>query len=110
MANPSDLIFLIEASLWPGHPHYEAPKPDEWTCYKQAELIFSAASVMGCLPSPTTVQANVDSDVSPDFGSFDRLDLEDGRYYLVTAFADLIIECQRLELKIIKSCSEVNWW
>lgn len=40
-----DFIFEIEFSLWPENPHYETPKPGDWTCYKKGQLIFTSATV-----------------------------------------------------------------
>jgi hypothetical protein len=34
------LVFTVLASLWPGHPAYESPKPGEWTCYKRGRIVF----------------------------------------------------------------------
>jgi len=29
-----NLVFQIEASLWPGHPKYTEPPKSDWTCYR----------------------------------------------------------------------------
>ena len=39
--NGSELRFDVEASIWPESKYYEAPKPDEYTCYKPAILTFA---------------------------------------------------------------------
>lgn len=94
------LAFEIEASLWPGHPAYEPPQRGEHTCYKRAELLFADASVTGRLPLQSDVKPGRDADGSEDYGSFDALMLDDGMYRVVTDFADVLVQCERIRFTV----------
>jgi hypothetical protein len=97
------LVFDVDASLWPGHAAYEPPKSGEWACYKAAQLVFIGARVAGNLPSPTDATRTVGPDGSIDFGTFGTLLVEeDGEYRLVADFADLLIRCDRVELRVVE--------
>lgn len=56
------LIFVLEASLWPGHPDYERPRPDEWTCYKPARLVFEGVHSIEGLPEMVSAPRSKDAD------------------------------------------------
>lgn len=56
------LVFTVEASLWPGHPNYEPPQPDEWTCYKPARLVFDGVRTVDGLPEMAVVPRSTDAD------------------------------------------------
>jgi hypothetical protein len=54
------LLFQLDASLWPENPNYEQPKPGEHTCYKPATLAFLGV-VRLSLPDPIQASAAYDS-------------------------------------------------
>jgi hypothetical protein len=62
------LVFDLEVSVWPGHPHYSAPKSGEYTCYKRGRLIFEdVMEIQGLLPTHK-VKSTRDPDGSIDYG------------------------------------------
>jgi hypothetical protein len=67
------LVFAVEASLWPEHPDYEPPRPNEWTCYKRARLVFEGVSSVEGLPDMASAPRCTDADGSQCFGSLDEL-------------------------------------
>jgi hypothetical protein len=96
-----ELRICIRASLWPGHPDYTEPKPDEWTCYKDAMLVFLKKTSVSGLPAMDQVDHNIDPDGSIDYGGLNTLSLNpDGTYCLTGGFGQVSIECSGLEIQI----------
>ena len=58
--NEDCLLFQVDASLWPQNPHYAAPKPGEYTCYKSATLVFCGISNLNT-PEQDQIAAAYDS-------------------------------------------------
>jgi hypothetical protein len=71
-------VLAVEASLWPGHPAYEPPPPDQWTCYKPARLVFDGVQAVDGLPDMADVPYCTDPDGSRDFGSLGELEAVPG--------------------------------
>ncbi len=80
------LVFDVEASLWPGHPAYEPPRPGEWACYKLARIVFDGVRVVEGLSDMERVKSHIDPDGSRDYGSFDELVAEPGGYHVAGEF------------------------
>ena len=95
------LLFDVEAHLGPDHPDHQQPKQDEFACYKRAALLFAAADVTGDLPEPSSVRATRDPDGSEDYGSFDSVTMEDGAYRVVTDFADVVLICDGVSIRVL---------
>ena len=96
-----ELRFCIQASLWPGHPKYTEPKPDEWTCYKDAVLVFTKKKSVSGLPAMDQVRHYIDPDGSIDYGCLNTLTLNpDGTYCVIGGFGEISIECSGLEIQI----------
>lgn len=97
------LEFSLEASLWPGHPEYEAPPHDEYACYKPAALrVRGLRSVTGlrgmheCMPA-------IDAAGERDFGNIDALSaLPSGGFHLAGEFGEVRIEGGQLEFEVLQ--------
>ena len=96
------LLFEVEVLIGPEQSAYEAPKPNEVGCFKPAELLFVAASILGTLPEQGEVRPAVDADGEEDYGGFDALTLEDGFYHVVTEFADVLLQCGEMTFRILE--------
>ena len=69
--NNSELVFQIEASVWPSSKHYVEPKESEYTCYKRASIrFFDFDSISGLRPKSEVVQSS-DAKGEFDFGNID---------------------------------------
>ncbi len=70
----SQLVFDLEASVWPDSPHYEQPLPDEHTCYKRAALVFAGFTTISGLRDMHQIKPAINADGSQDYGSIDHLE------------------------------------
>ena len=96
------LTFRLEASLWPGHPSYSVPKPNEHTCYKIAELVFSNTFRVEGLPSTAEVIPTLDGGGSIDYGSIDTLQLgDDGIWMICGDFGSVRIHCGSCTFRVL---------
>jgi hypothetical protein len=95
------LIFIIEASLWPGHPAYEPPNQGEWTCYKRGKLVFEGVRRIEGLLDQDHVASHTDPDGSRDYGSIDYLDTATDGFRIAGDFGDVAVQASvvRLELE-----------
>lgn len=65
------LVFDLEASLWPENIAYETPKPNEYTCYKKARLVFAGVRKISGLKQKEDIVPTKDQDGSVDYGCID---------------------------------------
>ena len=94
--------FDVEASLWPGHPAYEPPRPNEWTCYERAVLAFEGVLELHGLPDAADVRTTTDADGSRDYGTFDALWRDDeGRWHVAGDSGEVVVRCDRVGLRIV---------
>ena len=97
-----DLVFQVEASLWPGHPKYAEPPKSDWTCYKKATLSFPLKKRVDGLRPMSEVSYSTDADGSIDYGNIYMLQRNgDGSYRLCGNFGDVIIESDNLIFRLI---------
>jgi len=89
------LVFHLMASLHPGHPMHESPKPGEWACYKEATLSFEGVkAVEGLLAMPET-RSTSDPDGTKDYGNIDvLLAIADG-YKIAGDFGQVTVQAQK---------------
>jgi len=97
---PGRLVFDVEASLWPGHPDYEPPRPGEWTCYKPAQLVFDGVQAVEGLLETAVAPRGTDADGSQDFGSLSELKAEPGGYVIAGDFGTVRIKADSIKLEI----------
>lgn len=96
-----NLVFEVDASLWPGHPRYAEPPKGDWTCYRSATLTFPRARHVEGLRSMATTQSSTDPDGSVDYGSIDTLCRnEDGSYLLIGDFGEVTIRSDELRFDV----------
>lgn len=101
----SDETFFVdmEASLWPGHPDYEAPMKDEHTCYKKARLLFRKPSNIEGLLSIDQIDANeVTEGEILDYDTIESFEIGDGRFRLVGAFGDVTLSADDWAFKVAR--------
>lgn len=97
----SDTVAIdIEASLWPGHPEYSTPMPDEWTCYKPAELLFTGVVSVSGLRDQSTVRANEDPDEMLDYGAIETLERARNGYKIEGEFGKVTIVASGVCLRV----------
>ncbi len=94
------LVFEIEASLWPGHAAYDPPRPNEWTCYKRARLIFQDVTAVHGLAARADPRPHVGDDGVEDFGTIDVLRRHPGGYRITGEFGDVVISARAVCLDI----------
>jgi hypothetical protein len=94
------LVFVVEASLWPGHPNYDPPRSGEWTCYKLAQLVFSGVKSIDGLPNMNAVPTSTDDDGNSDFGTLAELVPEPGGYRITGDFGTVRVQADSLRLDI----------
>jgi hypothetical protein len=94
------LIFVVEASLWPGHPAYELPKKGEWTCYKRGQLLFEGVRRIEGLLDQDAVSFNTDPDGSRDYGSIGYLDTATDGFRINGDFGDVAVQAVGVRLEL----------
>ena len=95
------LVFDLAASLWPGHPSYVPPPPDEYTCYKRARLIFERVTSIGGLSPMDAVKPNIDPDGSLDYGNVEGLHRAgEGIYKFGGDIGEVSVKCEGVRLEI----------
>ncbi|MDO3385388.1 hypothetical protein QWI17_05980 [Gilvimarinus sp. SDUM040013] len=101
----SDETFFIdmEASLWPGHPDYEAPEKNEHTCYKKARLLFrSPYKIRGLLPIDQVNANEVMENEIPDYDTIDSFEIGNGQFHLVGSFGDVTLSAKDWTFKVVR--------
>lgn len=68
-----ELVFHIEASIWPSSKHYTKPKLEDYTCYKKAVLRFVKFESVCGLKDKIDVSQSSDASGEKDYGSIDSL-------------------------------------
>lgn len=97
----AQLVFKIDASLWPGHPAYEEPLPGEHTCYKPARLIFDAVVEVNGLPPVDEVNPMIGPDGSVDYGNIEGLRTsESGTYAFTIELRDISVGAGKISLEV----------
>ena len=91
------LSFDVEASLRPGHPAY-APRPDEWTCYRQGTLRFEGVSRVIGLLTMEEAESTVDPDGSRDFGCMYELRFDGNHFRFAGDMGDVAVHATGVRL------------
>jgi hypothetical protein len=95
----NNLVFSIQASLWPGHPLYEPPPPDAYTCYKNANLTFHNVSSVNGLLEMEDVKPTIDPDGSKDYGSIDVFRKIENDFEISGDFGRVFIKAENVTLE-----------
>jgi hypothetical protein len=95
-----ELLFDVEASLWPEHPEYEQRLSGDWTCYKPSKLVFTGVRSVEGLPDMCAVPRSTDPDGSQDYGSLDELVAVPGGYRIVGDFGAVHVQATALRMQI----------
>ena len=96
------LTFRLEASLRPGHPDYAEPKPNQHTCYKKAEIVFTNTFRVEGLTSMADVVPAYSADGSVDYGTVDMLERnDDGIWMICGDFGNVRIHCGGFAFRIL---------
>lgn len=78
----SEIVFLLDLVLTPGHESYTPAEPNEQHCYRSGKLIFRNSTAVTWLRKDFS-HPSVDASGQIDFGAIDSMTLEDGVYRLV---------------------------
>jgi|SRR5215204_973685 len=94
------LVFDLEASLWKGHEHYTKPLPDEFTCYKRAQLVFeNVETIDGLLPMDEAT-FSIDPDGSVDYGVVEGFHQSGNNIYKLGGdYGEVTVECENVRLE-----------
>jgi hypothetical protein len=100
-----ELIFVISASLWPGHVLYSNPLPGEWTCYKKSYFVFVGAKEITGLLNVREVRREIDPDPTRDPSSIDLGDIDlvstgQNSYSVSGKFGDVTLFARAIELRL----------
>ena len=88
---PNEVVFDLEASIWPESKYYEKPLKDEYTCYKHARLsIINIKEIKG-LKEMSQVLPATDATGEKDYGNIDTLKKSKDGYYLEGEFGSVSI-------------------
>jgi len=87
----NELIFNVEASIWPESKHYENPKKDEYTCYKPAILTFKNVKEIKGLLEMSQVKPSTDPDGARDYGNIEDLQENSEGFFLEGDFGSVSI-------------------
>ena len=100
--NYDDVFFIdMEASLWPGHPQYETPNKDEYTCYKKARLEFRNPKNINGLLTMNKVKPNMAmNDELTDYDEIEIFELGEYEYHLVGSFGDVTFIATSWDFKV----------
>ncbi len=85
----NSLAFEIEASIWPNSIFYSEPKPNEFTCYKNASLWFKEVKSIEGLKSMAEATSTKDPYRTIDYGNIDYLSKTKNGYMLGGDFGDV---------------------
>lgn len=77
------LLVRLEVSLLPSHPEYEAPRPDERSCFRHGLLTFGNPSSMTGLLAQESVRPSTDPDGSGDYDTLHGLWSDEPGSYLL---------------------------
>lgn len=90
-ANETEIIFKIEASLWPESPYYLQPKSNEYTCYRKCEIKFTGFTSYSGLIEQSLITPTIDTDGSLDYGNIDSLTKTNQGFKVMGEFGKLEI-------------------
>ena len=94
------LVFEVEASIWPGHRLYEKPEPKLFTCYRKARLIFHDVEELAGLVEMGAAPPSVDPDGSIDYGEVETLESPElGRFEMSGDFGDVSFRSSGVDLQ-----------
>jgi hypothetical protein len=99
----SDDAFFIdmEASLWPGHDAYEAPKEGQYTCYKKARLLFrNPINIVGLSAQYEVKPNKVTQGEIPDYGTIDNFKIGNGEFRLSGKFGNVTVWASEWAFKV----------
>ena len=88
---PNEVIFELEASIWPASEYYEKPKKDEYTCYKSACLSIKNAKEIKGLKEMNKVKPATDAAGEKDYGNIDALQKSSNGFYIEGEFGHVSI-------------------
>ncbi|MDT0581713.1 hypothetical protein [Brumicola blandensis] len=87
----SELVFQIEASVWPGSKHYVEPKESEHTCYKKASIRFFDFDSISGLKSKSEVVQSSDASGELDYGNIDSFSATSRGFLLDGDFGNVLV-------------------
>jgi len=99
----NDLVFEIEASIWPESKYYEKPKKDEYTCYKPAVLEFKNIKEIKGLREMSQVTASTDASGEKDYGNIETFKKSNEGFHLEGDFGSVSISGGEMSFEVKKT-------
>ncbi|MBW4484126.1 MAG: hypothetical protein KME14_16435 [Tildeniella torsiva UHER 1998/13D] len=96
---PTQLVFELDVSVWPESQFYRTPKPNEYTCYRTARLIFRGYEKISGLHAMSDVRPTVDLDNTVDYGNIDALSQEEKMIRVYGDFGEVEIQGGNFDLE-----------
>lgn len=94
------LGFQLDASIWPASSHYATPKPNEYTCYKSARLVFSGFKDISGLKDVADVLPATDANGEVDYGCIDNLEILKNGFRIEGDFGSVAISGGKMSVEI----------
>lgn len=95
-----NVIFELEASIWPESEHYLPPKPNEYTCYRRATLSFKNVFEWTGLLSMESAPKATDATGGFDFGNIESLQVLSNGFSVEGDFGKVNIKGGNLEFEV----------
>ncbi len=96
----NELTFGLEASIWPESRYYEKPKPNEYTCYKPAILLFKNFKELNGLLELNQVKVVTDASGEKDYGNIDNLEENNNGFLVEGDFGSVSITGGEISFEI----------
>ncbi|MBE9113315.1 hypothetical protein IQ273_28465 [Nodosilinea sp. LEGE 07298] len=96
---PTQLVFELDVSVWPESQFYTTPKPNEYTCYRTARLIFRGCEKITGLHAMGDVRPTVDPDNTIDYDNIDALNQEEAVIRVYGNFGEVEIQGGSFDLE-----------
>ena len=97
---PNEVVFELEASIWPESEYYEEPKKDEYTCYKPARLSIKNTKEIKGLKEMNQVNPSTDITGEKDYGNIDAMHKSKDGFYIEGEFGLVSIVGGEIQFEI----------
>ncbi len=94
------LQFNLEASIWPESKYYIKPESGEYTCYRNATLMFKSMQSITGLKPMVSAPSTTDPDGTTDFGNIETLSQTERGYSLSGGFGSVNITGGELRFEV----------
>ena len=99
-ASKTEIVFKIEASIWPDPPHYSKPELDEYTYYCKSEIRFTEFTSYFGIADKSSVKPTRDIDGTFDYGNIDCLLITNQGFKVIGEFGVVEIMGGKVQFKV----------